>query len=225
MKAIIFDASTLISLSMNGLLDVLRKLKQNFNGKFLITADVKREAIDKPLTIKRFSLEARNVQALMDEKVLEMPNSVGVKDSDISKNTQELEDIANRTFFSSKKDIHLVDSGEVSCLVLSRLLEQKKVQSVIAVDERTTRVLCEKPQNLLKLFEKKLHTKIEMKKENLKHFQGFKFIRSAEIVYVAYKKGLTRLKGKEALDSLLYALRFKGCSISSKEIDEMKALG
>ena len=33
-KAIIFDAGTLISLSMNGLIDELRKLKKIFNGNF-----------------------------------------------------------------------------------------------------------------------------------------------------------------------------------------------
>ena len=39
--AIIFDASTLISFSMNGLLGELERLKGIFKGKFLITQEVK----------------------------------------------------------------------------------------------------------------------------------------------------------------------------------------
>ena len=54
-KAIIFDSGTLISFSMNGLLPELRELKKIFNGKFLITKDVKREVIDKPIKIKEKS--------------------------------------------------------------------------------------------------------------------------------------------------------------------------
>ena len=38
-KAIIFDSSTLISLSMNGLLPELKGLKNVFNGSFIITSD------------------------------------------------------------------------------------------------------------------------------------------------------------------------------------------
>ena len=47
-KAIIFDSGTLISFSMNGVTEELEKLKGIFEGKFLITPDVKREVIDRP---------------------------------------------------------------------------------------------------------------------------------------------------------------------------------
>ena len=39
MKAIVFDSGTLISLSMNGLVDELRDLKNIFKGNFFITKD------------------------------------------------------------------------------------------------------------------------------------------------------------------------------------------
>ena len=77
-KAIIFDASTLITFSMNGLFNELRELKKIFKGKFIITKDVKREIIDKPITIKRFELEALRLKKLLDDKVLEMPSSLNV---------------------------------------------------------------------------------------------------------------------------------------------------
>ncbi len=224
MKVLIFDASTLITLAMNGLFEEFRKLKSKFDGKFLITKDVKWEIIDKPLTIKRFRLEALRLNELLFEKVLEMPSSIGINPAEVSKKTQELREIANSTFETAEKTIHLIDSGEASCMALGKMLNKKKINNVIAVDERTTRMLGERPENLRKLFETKLHTSIKAKKENYKFFEGFKFIRSSELVYILYKKGLIKLKDHDILDALLYAVKFKGCAISGDEIREIKRL-
>ena len=225
MKAIIFDSGTLISLSMNGLLGELRYLKKIFKGQFLITEDVKREVVDKPLTIKRFELEALKIKQLLDDGILKMPDSLDIKKGKLLEKTNEIKDLANGTFFGKGKEIHIIDSGEASCLALSKLLTERKIQNVIAVDERTTRLLGEKPDNIRNLLEKKLHTNIISNKENYKYFKGFKFIRSTELMYVAYKKGLLEIKdGEIVLDALLYALMFKGCSISSDEIREIKRL-
>jgi hypothetical protein len=224
-KAIIFDASTLISFSMNGLLPELKELRKIFNGKFIITEKVKKEVIDRPITIKRFELEGLKIKQLLDEKVLEMPVSIGIKDEEISKKTDEILNIANNSFIGEKRNIKLIDLGEASCLALSKILNEKKIENVIAIDERTTRMLGELPENLQKLMQKKLHTKINLKKENLEFFKGFKFIRSAELVYIAYKKKLVRLKNGLVLDALLYGVKFKGCSISNEEIEEVKKLG
>ena len=43
-------------------------------------------------------------------------------------------------------------------------------------------------------------------------------------MYIAYKKGLVRIKDKKILDAILYALKFKGCSISTDEIERIKKL-
>lgn len=224
MKAIIFDSSTLISFAMNGLLHELKELKKIFGGKFIITSSVKKEIIDKPITIKRFELEALKLKELLDEKILEMPVSIGIKDEEISKKSEEITRVANSTFIGEKKDIKLIDLGEASCLALSRILNEKKIKNIIAIDERTTRMLGERPENLQRLLQKKLHTKIDYKKENFKFFKGFNFIRSAELIYVAYKKGIVRLKNHIVLDALLYAMKFKGCAISGDEIREIKSL-
>jgi hypothetical protein len=45
-KILIFDASPLISFSMNGLLPELKKLKEKFNGRFMITQEVKYEIVE-----------------------------------------------------------------------------------------------------------------------------------------------------------------------------------
>jgi hypothetical protein len=225
-NVLIFDASSLISLAMNGLLPELKELKKIFPGKFIIPAEVKWEIIERPMNIKRFELEALKLDALVKEKVLEMPESLGISKDEISKETKKLLDFANNTFFEKgKKEIHLIDLGETACIVLAKMLNEKGIKNILIVDERTTRLLCEKPENLKKLLQKKLNVRIDIIEENLKSFSGIRIVRSAELIYVAYKKGVVRIKDSRVLDALLYALKFKGCAISSEEIKKIKKLG
>ena len=115
-------------------------------------------------------------------------------------------------------------TGEASSLALGKILNERKIKNVIVIDERTTRILVEKPENLKKFLEKKLHVKIRLIRENLKLFKDFRIIRSAELVYVAYKKGLIKLKDGNVLSNLLYAVKFKGAAISGDEIEEIKRI-
>jgi hypothetical protein len=224
-KIIIFDASTIISLSMNGLLPELRKLKELFKGKFVIPEEVRVEIIDRAIGIKRFELEALRSKQLIETGILELPESLGINKTEISQRTFELLDLANEMFISNKEEIKIVHKGEAACLALSRILDEKGIQNLIAMDERTVRMLIEKPQNLKALLERKLHTKIMFKKDNFEKFKGFKIIRSAELIYVAYKNNLINIKNNEnLLDALLYALKFKGCAISHEEIEEIKRM-
>jgi len=223
-KAIIFDAGALISLSINGLLGELQKLRGIFNGDFLITEQVKSEVIDKPLKIKCFELEALKVQQLLENKVLKMADSLGIDNSLIKAKTEEIINLANNLFVSSNNKVNILQLGEASCLALSKILSEKKIENVIVIDERTTRMLVEKPENLKNLLEKKLHTPINLVKKDFSYFKEFKIIRSAELIYVAWKKNLIELKKGDVLDALLYALKFKGCSISDDEITEIKKL-
>ncbi|MBA7617184.1 hypothetical protein ES703_24496 [subsurface metagenome] len=224
-KAIIFDSGALISFSMNGITYLIKELKGIFKGKFLITSEIKKEIIDVPMKIKRFELEALKLKQLLDEGILELPSSLGIKDSEITNQGNKILKIANSTFQGTRRDLHLLDLGETSCLALSRILTQKKIKNVLVVDERTTRMLVEKPENLKSILEKKIHTKISIKQDNLKFFKGFGIIRSSELVYIAYKKGLVKLKDGNVLNALLYAVKFKGAAISSDEIEEIKRLG
>ena len=225
-KAIIFDSGVLISFSMNGIIELIKKLKEIFSGKFLITSEIKKEVIDVPLGIKKFELEALKIKRLLDDGILEMPSSLGISDSEITKSANEIMTLANTCFSGSGREIHLLDVGEASCLALSRILTEKGIKNVLAIDERTTRMLAEKHENLREFLEKKLHVKISINHESIKFFRDFKIIRSPELAYVAYKKGLVDLKdGKVVLDALLYAMKFKGASISEDEIEEMKRLG
>lgn len=223
--AILFDASTLISFSMNGLFNEVKKLKGIFKGKFIITKEVKYEIIDRPMNVKRFELEALRLNKLLADGVLEMPSSIGISDADILKKKEEMVKIANNMFEGKGKAISIIHDGEASCLALSRILLDKKIPHLIAIDERTTRMLGEKPENLEKLLSKKMNTRVRLKKKDFKYFRGFRFVRSTELMYVAWKKGLIEIAGgKMVLDALMWALKFKGCAISGDEIKEIKAI-
>lgn len=224
-KAIIFDSSTLISFAMNGLFDELRKLKEVFDGKFLITAQVKNEVIDQPVQRKRFELEALRIQKLVDEGILELPQSVGVNVKEIDSRTEEYMDIANNLFTGNKEPMKLIHNGESSCLALGKILMNKGWNVVLAVDERTLRILIEKPDNLKELLKKRLHVNIQLNRKNFDAFKGFKIIRSTELAYILHKKKLISAGDGKLLDALLWAMKFKGCAISDEEIDEIKRAG
>jgi len=224
-QAIVFDAGTLISFSMAGLLPELEELKKIFKGKFIISQKVKEEAIDRPMKIRRFQLEAIKIKTLLDEGILELPSVLGLDNKIIRTKANEILDKANTIFHGDERDIHLIELGECTALAISQMLNDKKINNVIAIDERTTRSISETPGELKKYLEKRLHTTLTINHENLDFFKQFKFIRSTELIYVAYKKGLLRLKGIENLSAVLYALKYKGCAISGKEIQEIKNLG
>ena len=222
-KVLIFDSSTLISLTMNGLLPELKELWRQFGGYFIITRDVKYESVDHPLKIQRFELEALQLQSLLDQKVLVLPSALGINDEEISKRTSKILQETNTLFQANGKPVHLIDLGEASCLALQDILSEEEYTSAIVVDERTTRLLGERPENLHRLMEHKLHMPIQ-KMHGFPDFQKYLFLRSAELMYVAYKKNLTILKGQKVLSAMLYGVKFKGCAISEEEIDILKRL-
>ena len=219
-KFLILDAGPIISLSMNGLLYILEKLKNVFDGEIVITPRVKREVVDRPLNIKKYKLEAIRVKDLVDRKVLRLASDF-VSGSLIEKETKVILKFVNKSFKADGKHIKLVHEAEASCLAFSKLCG---VENLIVIDERTTRMLTEAPNNLRQVMSSKLHAKIVVNNENLKNVKNFKFIRSAELVYIAYQKGLINLrKNPQLLDALLYGLKFKGTAISTNEIDVIKA--
>ena len=223
-RAVVFDSGTLINLSLNGLLYVLEGLKKSFKGKLLITEQVKYEVIDRPMGISKFELGALRVKALLESGVLEMPESIGISSSLISSRTNEFMTVANKVLVFKGQPVQIVSAGEMSCLALSAELTAKGVDNIISIDERTTRVLCEEPRNLERILSAKLHQRLQTDISKLKMFSNFKFIRTTELVYAAFKLGLIAIEDKKALEALLYATKFKGASISFEEIDVLKKM-
>jgi hypothetical protein len=225
MKVLIFDSSTLINLIINGLEEILPLLKKESDIRFIVPASVRFETIKRPIQTKKYELGALKIKTLFDEGILESPSVIGVDEQQLEIESKRIMDDANKILWARGQPVHLIERGESSCLALYNMLrDNKRIDKMaLAVDERTTRMLVEKPENLRKLMESKLHTRIDMKTVP-EEFQDMVFIRSAEIVYIAYKKNLVNLKNGQVLDALLYASKFAGCSITIEEIEEMKKL-
>ncbi len=224
MKALIFDSGTLINLSMNGFLYILENLKKLMKGKFIITHTVKYEVIDHPSNVQRFELGAVRIQNLLDHGIIELPEILGISKEKISTASTEFMEKANHAFQVRGTWVTLVSEAEMSCLALSQILSQQGHETIIAIDERTTRALCEKPQTLEQIMATRLHQRVQLVAPNLDIFKDHRFIRSSELVYVAYKKGILGLEGKKALEAALYATKYKGAAISFEEIEELKKL-
>jgi hypothetical protein len=249
MKYLVFDAGPIISLTMNGMLPVIERLKSVFDGEFILTPAVKREVVDRPMKIKKFKLEALQVQDMIDKGIFKMSGDI-ISNQKLDREAKKVLKSANGVLRSTTtgEKISIIQAGEAACLAFVNLVKASNGMTsagpgdcVIAIDERTTRMLTEAPQNLEGMMEKKLHTPLDATPALLDGFKNFKFIRSAELLYIAWKKDLiltTRnsvpsKKGtnvpassgnKELLDALLYGVKFKGCAISSVEIEEMKRL-
>lgn len=219
MKYLILDAGPIISLSMNGLLYILEELKKDFKGEFIITPDVKFEVFDRPKKIKKYKLEALKVEELIKKGVLKLSTDI-IDTNKLNKETNRILKLVNSSFISYE-NIKLIHKGEASCLAFANLCN---AENIIAADERTIRMICESPEALKKLMERKLHTKIKINR-NIKELEKYRFIRSSELVYMAYKKNLIPIKKQKALlDALLYAVKYKGTAVSSDEIEIIKGM-
>jgi len=223
MRVLILDSGPLINLSMNGLLYILEGLKAHFQGKIIITRQVKYETIDRPLNVPRFELGALSIQALLNSGVVELPSSLNISDHLIDQETGKLMNLANHSIKSKDQWITLVSEAEMSCIAVSNELNRRGIESIIAIDERTTRMLIEDPKALERIMSAKLHTRVKLT-ENVRKFPRAKFIRSPELIYAAYKKDLLNLKGTKALEAAIFASKYKGSAISFEEVDILKRL-
>ncbi len=208
-------------MTMNGMLPILERLKEKFDGKFILTPQVKKEVVDKPMNINKYKFEAIRVKNLISKGILKMSSDC-ISDNKIEKEMRSMMRIINSAFKTRFEKIKLVHEGEVSCLAFAKLCGE---ENAIVTDERTVRMFIEAPEKLAKLMERKLNSKINIDDKKLFDLPDFKFIRSSELIYMAYKKNILGFKrSKEILEAMLYALKFKGTAVSSKEIQEIKAL-
>ncbi len=218
MKSLVFDTSSIISIVTNDLLWVFNPLKKIFNGEFYVPYSVRLELVDKPITSKRFKLEAIMINKIIDDHVLNVYNELNVND---------LLDHINNIYLVDKKPVKIVSLAEVEALALVLRLQA----SAYVVDERTMRLVIEDPEGLRILLEKKLHTKVEVNKDLLKELQhivnGVNVIRSTELLTITYEKGFlnqyitSKSTEKDLIDGFLWGLRLNGCAISTEEIDEI----
>ena len=100
---------------MNGLLPVLEKLRERFDGEFIVTPAVRKEILDKPLKIKKFKLEAMQVQKLFDKGVLTSSSKI-IPAAKLQKESARILKLANNALKSTKthQRIKIIHDGEAS---------------------------------------------------------------------------------------------------------------
>jgi len=223
MKSLVFDTGPLISLAMNNLVWILKPLKRKFKGKFYIPMYVKKELIDTPLKSKKFKFEAIRILKYIEDKTIEV-----IDIPEIERQSLELMKVANRCFYAHDHPIKVVHDGEIETIGAALFLKS----NAIVVDERTTRSLIENPLFIQKVLQRKLHTKVEADKGQIKNLskelKGLNVIRSVELAMIAYESGLLdkympdmKEPKKNLVDAVLWALKLYGCSVSKQEIDNI----
>lgn len=221
-KVLFFDAGPVITLVLSRLAWLLPALKKQFGGKFYITSAVRRELVERPLQIKRYSLEALQVAELIKEGVLEMYTKVPqIK-------VERLKQLANTSFEINQRPIDIIQTGEMESVTSAT-----EINAGVVMDERTLRLFIENSLELQHLLENRFGKAVVAKKEIIaefnKPFKGLIIIRSIELVSVAYKLGLLNSylpevkEGKKILiDSVLWATKYNGCAVTEHEIEEIK---
>ncbi len=216
--SILCDSSSLISITESCFLPMLSALRMHMRGDFLLPERVRYECIDHPLNLKEHTLAAVRMKQALNEGVL-----VPVEKIDIIKRREDVQWLANNSFFMESRPLKLMHDGESEMLALALELGV----SNILIDERTTRLLAEDPYALHSHMESEFGRKIAINENYLKQFRALtsnlNIFRSSELLAVAYEHGFFKpYKNLErhALEAALYGLKFAGCGISFDEIEE-----
>jgi hypothetical protein len=140
-------------------------------------------------------------------------------------------DLCNNSFIAQGNPIKIVQQGEMQALATAIYFNS----DTMVVDERITRLMLENPKIIAEIMRNKLHTNIKMNNNSIENFimhtKKVKVIRSVELVTMAFEMGLLndfipdKPNGKRILlDSVLWGVKLKGCSVSSGEIERILKL-
>ncbi|MGM5481953.1 MAG: hypothetical protein ACQESF_00680 [Nanobdellota archaeon] len=232
-KKLVFDTGPIITLTLNNLLWIIEPLKEHLKGEFYICPAVFEELIKKPLTTKKYKFEALQVLPYIYNKTIELK-----KEENCKKKTEEMLELANNCFSGKGNPIKIVHKGEIEAIATAL---ETGAQTLV-IDERTTRILIENPYSLSEHLSRKLHTNIEINRENLdkltKEIKHLKVIRSFELGVASYELGILEnymLKKDEeleevdnvdysVLEGVLWAIKLSGCSVTREDIEQVLEL-
>ena len=217
-KAVI-DSGTMISLSSTCLMNIFKNFVRHNHIDLMVSSAVARESVWRPITNKRFALNAARIKHAFNDNVVNVVEST----SDVRKIEGEILAITNTCFSTKFGPVKIIQQGEAEALALAKVHGAK----ALFVDERTTRSLIEDPSRLKQVIQKKQHTGIEANTERIKEFRAMfsdlKIFRSVDLIAYAYEQDLFGNEldhGKLELEAALYAAKFAGCAVSEKEINE-----
>ncbi|MEK6923624.1 MAG: hypothetical protein AABW54_00090 [Candidatus Micrarchaeota archaeon] len=222
MKSIIFDASTLISLSETCLISALYFLRDQISGKFYVTPAVQREIVSRPLGIRKLEFSAMRLNKLLDDRIIEV-----IATPNLQAETVRLLGLSNNLFYVNGSPLQLLQAGEAECVAS---FEGASI-TAMAADEKTVRQLIEAPLEFSKQIAGEYSGRVQVDDGNLalwrKATNHIKTIRSSELLAVAAGKGFFKDYGAasgEARTAAVYALRNAGCSLSQSELVEFEGL-
>ena len=222
-KHVLADASSLISLTSSCLLDSLKFFHDKFGVRFFIPQSVEYESVTRPLSlnvkIHRFS--ALRIQKMINDGIIH------VVEENLEKETRELMKTGNSVFYARGKPLNIFHKGEMEMIALAHKLDMGS----LLMDERTTRILIEEPDALRTHLQHEFKTNILINRKNLSKFLSgldhMDVVRSTELIYLAYKNGFFGNYGEiepESAAAALYKLKYSGCAISFKELEEYEKL-
>ncbi len=215
--SILADASSLISLADVGLIGVLIALRPYIKGELLITEEVERESIERPLKIPKYSFSGVRLKRALFDGVFKIitPNP---------ETTDKVMKLANTLFSIGGKPFKLIHKGEAEIVAVAI---DNKLKTLL-IDERTTRTLIESPFETKKHLTEEFRRGVDINREALNEFKeltnGINMIRSSEIIALGYEYGYFKKFGdlkKDAFKAALYAIKFNGCAIGFDEINEL----
>jgi hypothetical protein len=195
-------------------------LKKRLRGSFLIPKSVEYECIIRPMKMKEHAIYALRLKRAVADGV------INVVDMDLSHEIEQVKWTANNMFFARGKPIHLIHEGEAEMLALANALDVKN----LLIDERTTRLLVENPQLLQKHLEEEFHTSLDVNDKYVDEFarmtKNMSLFRSCEMLALAYEHGYFddyRELKHDALEAALYRLKYSGCAVGMRDIEEYAA--
>ncbi len=216
MKTLVFDSSSLISLSESCIVSTLRFLKNKTGARFIAPESVFEESVGRPSKIKQYGFSAVRIKRLFFEGVMERV----VVDGRL---TEKVLSLANNLFYVGRVPLELIHLGEAECLAYAHNTNG------MVIDEKTLRLLVEDPNKLRGLLKGEYGGRLVINEERLVEWQslarGIKILRSAELVGVAAKQGyFKKFEDDEgfAYKSAIYALRGFGCSLTNDEMREFE---
>ncbi len=218
-EIIAVDSSSIISLAGNCLLCVFEKFKKEFDVRFLIGERVLGESITRAVESRKFRLEGMRVKKLVDSGIIEI-----VKNQEVRDLTAKIMEHSNKCYRAKNENLKIIHWGEAEMLAISKVYHA----STVLIDERITRMLVEKPEELRKLQEERLHTPVEMSNEEVRAFKNLisnaSIARSTELCAMGFESGFFKEfeagieKNVLVIEGILWSLKNHGCAISGKEI-------
>jgi hypothetical protein len=217
MRKIVFDSSTLISLSDKCLMNVMGRMARAEGVEFIVSQSVLDETVLYPIKIRKFELNAVRISNAIDRKWLSIVQSSATT----KRNVEKIESIAENLCMADNRPMKIVHRGEIETLAVAKEIGA----DAIAMDERTTRMLMEEPSALKDVLQNRLQKKIRLNSQAAREFREFvgdiPVVRSVELIALSYERnyfGEELPHNKTALEAALFAAKYSGCAVSGEEI-------